>query len=98
MRTWALSAVAAGDRARAREILTALEVNSESGVCSAYYPALVRLGLGEHDQALAWLEAVEKERPANVILTAWLKPEPIWDPLRSDPRFQALLRRMNFPQ
>jgi serine/threonine-protein kinase len=51
--------------------------------------------LGEKDQALVWLEkAFEQRRP----LLAWLKASRLWDPLRDDPRFQDLLRRMNFPE
>ncbi len=49
---------------------------------------------GEKKPALGWLEkAYEQHTPALV----WLKAERTWDPLRSDPRFQDLLRHMNFP-
>jgi hypothetical protein len=52
-------------------------------------------GLGDKDQAFYWLEKAFEERDS-----AWfpmIKVSPLSDPLRSDPRFQALLRRMNFP-
>ncbi len=51
--------------------------------------------LEERDQALAWLEtAYERRRPRMVFLGV----NPIWDPLRSDPRFHDLLARMHLPQ
>ncbi len=50
--------------------------------------------LGEKDQAMAWLEKAYEERDGFLVqINAW----PMLDPLRDDPRFQALLRRMNFP-
>ena len=87
----------AGDRDRAQEALGAIQALRAGGTWSACYPALVAVGLGDQDGAVTWLEALAEERPTNVVLTAWMKPEPVWDPLRQDPRFQALLRRMNFP-
>jgi len=50
--------------------------------------------LGEKDQAMAWLEKAYDERDGFV---AYIKTWPEYDPLRGDPRFQALLRRMKFP-
>ncbi len=50
--------------------------------------------LEERNQALTWLEtAYERRRPRMVFLAV----DPIWDPLRSDPRFNDLLKRMNLP-
>jgi TolB-like protein/DNA-binding winged helix-turn-helix (wHTH) protein/Tfp pilus assembly protein PilF len=49
--------------------------------------------LGEHDAAFAWLEKAYAERSGM----PYLRTQPAFDPLRSDPRFQHLLRRMNFP-
>ena len=51
--------------------------------------------LGEKDQALAWLEKAYQQRDSRL---ASLKARRVWDPLRSDPRFQDLVRRMNFPE
>jgi hypothetical protein len=52
--------------------------------------AKVYAALGESDQAFQWLEkAYEGHR-----LLLWLKVDPEYDPLRSDPRFSALLRKM----
>jgi len=57
--------------------------------------AHVYVGLGETDQAFAWLERAYGERSFGM---AWLKVEPSWDSLRSDPRFTDLMRRVGLPQ
>ncbi len=49
--------------------------------------------LGEIDQAFDWLEKAYQDR---ISVLPWTKIEPRFDPLRSDPRYQALLRKMNF--
>ncbi len=49
---------------------------------------------GEKERALEWLEKAYQERLQNMI---YLSVYPKWDPLRDDPRFQDLLRRMNLP-
>jgi len=52
-------------------------------------------GLGEKDEAIAWLERAYEEHDQGLVD---IKAYPGLDTLRSEPRFQALLRRMNFPQ
>jgi tetratricopeptide (TPR) repeat protein len=61
---------------------------------AAYNLALAHLGLGDPDEAFRWLaRAVEARRgPFNE-----LNADPIFDPLRADPRFAELLQRMRFP-
>ena len=49
------------------------------------------IGMGDKDQAFAWLEKAYTQHSNVVIL---LKVDPLYDPLRSDPRFQDLLRRV----
>jgi TolB-like protein/DNA-binding winged helix-turn-helix (wHTH) protein/Tfp pilus assembly protein PilF len=56
--------------------------------------AYLYAGLGEKDQAFAYLEKAYQDRDWHLTL---LQIGPGFDPLRSDPRFQDLLRRMNFP-
>jgi len=56
--------------------------------------ANIYIGLGEHEEALRWLEAAFEERD---IFLVWLKEFWIYDSLRSDPRFQDILDRMDFP-
>jgi TolB-like protein/DNA-binding winged helix-turn-helix (wHTH) protein/tetratricopeptide (TPR) repeat protein len=68
--------------------------------------AYVHCELGERDAALAWLPHMEPDwEPAAAQQEAdvfpnlvTLRTEPMWDPLRSDPRFEELVRRMHFPQ
>jgi serine/threonine-protein kinase len=82
-----------GETERAREILGQLEqMRTHSHVnCTSF--AVVHLGLGEPDRALDWLENSCRQRePA---LTS-INVHPIYDPLRSEPRFQQLLRTMGF--
>jgi serine/threonine protein kinase/Flp pilus assembly protein TadD len=55
--------------------------------------ALVYLGLGDHDRAFEWLARAFEERELRMI---HLKVDPIFDPLRFDPRFDTLLRRAGF--
>lgn len=52
------------------------------------------LGVGDKETALSWIERGIEEHDQWLL---FLKVEPCWDPLRSEPRFQAALRRMNFP-
>jgi TolB-like protein/Tfp pilus assembly protein PilF len=51
-------------------------------------------GLGDKEQAFAWLEKAYQERRARMYL---LNVDPLLDPLRSDPRFQDLVRRVGLP-
>ena len=82
----------AGQKDQARKILEQLKQQAITGYVQPTAFALVCVGLGDKDQAIAWLEkAYAEER--GIYLTH-LKVEPPWDPLRSDPRFKGLLRRM----
>jgi len=51
--------------------------------------------LGEKDHAFAWLEKAYEERDTAL---SGLKVDVVWDNIRPDPRFQDLVRRMNYPQ
>ena len=63
--------------------------------CSGVYMAMLNAGLGEHEQTISWLQKAAEERDGMLsYLGTWLG----FDPLRADPRFQALLRRMHFPE
>jgi len=53
--------------------------------------ARIYAGMGDKDQAFVWLEKGYEERSTPLY---FLKVDPIWDPLRSDPRFNDLLRRI----
>ena len=68
---------------------------SKKGFRSPMEIALVYVGLQEHDTAFEWLEKAFQSRDARCY---FLNVDPRFDPLRSDPRSQSLLRRMNFPE
>ena len=90
--SWALGL--AGCREEALTILGELEKRRTQEYVPCFYMALANVGLGDTEQAISWLQEAEEERdPSLSQLSTW----PGLDPLRSDPRFQALLRRMNFP-
>jgi TolB-like protein len=61
---------------------------------AAYDIAQGALYAGDTARALDWLERACDDRDPNL---PYITCEPLWDPVRSDPRFQALLRRMNLP-
>lgn len=85
----------AGRKAEARKILNELlELNKTRYVTPAAL-ANVYIGLDEKDEAFVWLEKAFQER-SNYL--AFLKVFPIVDPLRSDPRFADLVRRVGLPQ
>jgi TolB-like protein/Tfp pilus assembly protein PilF len=81
----------AGQRERAEQILHASEALSKQRYVPSSALALIYLGLGERDKVLEWLEKAYDERDA---LLPWLKQMPEFDPMRSDARFQDLLRRV----
>jgi TolB-like protein/Tfp pilus assembly protein PilF len=83
-----------GDAGGARKVLAELEKRSHSRYVPALYFAAIHTGLGEKDAALQWLERAYDERNDRVIYDA---VEPMADPLRSEPRFDALLRRAGLP-
>ncbi|MBA4182723.1 MAG: hypothetical protein H0X49_01745 [Acidobacteria bacterium] len=58
-----------------------------------YHIALIYNGLGETEETLAWLERGFEQRDAKMV---FLKVEPKWNNLSSEPRFIDLMRRMNF--
>jgi len=84
----------AGRVERAREILQRLEALSREHYVASYHFAYVYTGLGEHDRAMDILEQAFEQRAGAVY---GIKGSFLLAPLRSHPRFQALLRRMNLP-
>ena len=91
----AVAYAAAGERGKAQEALTELKQLSQRRYVPPFEFATAYLGLGDKERALAYLEKAYEERSG---LLTYLKVDPSYDPLRSDPRFQSLLRRMNFPE
>jgi eukaryotic-like serine/threonine-protein kinase len=85
-----------GRREEAMRLIEELKGWSERGFDPLANIALVHAGLGQNDEAMRWLEKAYQARSAWLIGLA-LKVGPRWDALRSDPRFQDLLRRIGFP-
>jgi TolB-like protein/Tfp pilus assembly protein PilF len=85
----------AGERHKALEILSELERQSGQVYEPAFHIAQIYLGLGDEEQALAWLEKACDERSVWLI---WLGVDPKFDSLRSHPRFQELLKKVGFSQ
>ena len=69
--------------------------NAQRGAMSSATIAHHYVRLGEEEKALYWLWKAYEHHTRGLI---YLKVEPNFDPFRSDPRFQELVRRMNFPQ
>ena len=84
-----------GKRAGAEKLLDELETLSQSKYVSPYDLALVHIGLGDKDRAFQLLEKAYQERSSAL---SWLKVDARLDPLRSDARFQDLIRRVGLPQ
>jgi eukaryotic-like serine/threonine-protein kinase len=82
-----------GDRAGAMATLGELKKISPGGQVAPFNLALLYLGLGDHARTLEYLE---QAYAANSQQLVWLKVDAMYDPLRSEPRFMALLKRMNF--
>jgi TolB-like protein/Tfp pilus assembly protein PilF len=78
-----------GRREEAVKILNDLKSRSRAGFSNAPEIALVYVGLDDKDQGMAWLERAYAERFNPGVLM-----RPAFDPLRSDPRFQDLVRRI----
>lgn len=82
----------AGNRKEARKILEELEQLSKQKYVSSFPVAAVYAALGDRDEAFKQLEKAYTERSWAM---GMLKVNPVFDSLRSDPRFSELLRRMN---
>ncbi len=81
----------AGKTGRARAILAALREQASQRYVPSYWFALIHVGLGERDQALRELERAYEERST---VLAYLLIDPRLKPLREEPRFLELARRM----
>lgn len=80
-----------GRKEDARKMLAKIEAQSKDTYVSPVLVASVHCGLGEKDRAFASLEKAFIERDNRI---RYLKADPKFDPLRSDPRFTALLKRI----
>jgi TolB-like protein/DNA-binding winged helix-turn-helix (wHTH) protein/Flp pilus assembly protein TadD len=80
-----------GRRTEAQRVLTELIRKSEQSYVSAYDVAVIYAGLGDMDQAFAWLDKAIEQRSFWLV---WLKLDPRLDGLRRDQRFANLLQRV----
>ena len=83
----------AGDSSFARQVAAELEEKVKTEYVSPVELAIVYIALGDKEKALDWTERAIDERRG---WAAYLRVHPIVDPLRSEPRFEALIKRMTF--
>ena len=84
-----------GERKRALQVLRELEERARERYVPAFSFAVLQVGLGDIDRAFEWLDKAYAERYNRL---AYLRVEPTWDPVRADPRFDALQRRIGLPR
>jgi TolB-like protein/DNA-binding winged helix-turn-helix (wHTH) protein/Tfp pilus assembly protein PilF len=83
-----------GERRQALRTLKQLKAVSKEHFVPSFFFALAYAALEDKDQAFSWLEKGCDERYTRY---AYLEVEALWDPLRSDPRFSDLIRRVGIP-
>jgi pentatricopeptide repeat protein len=81
----------AGHRVEALQLLEELKERQKHGYIPAAAFVNAYLGLGDSDQVFAWCERAYQEH-SNILL--WIKVHPFFDPVRGDPRFADLVRRV----
>jgi TolB-like protein/Tfp pilus assembly protein PilF len=84
-----------GNLVEAQKILGELQRQSKVAYVSPYMIAAIYSGLGQRDKAFEFLEKAYQERSPDLVY--FVKADLRMDALRSDPRFQDLMHRMNFP-
>jgi DNA-binding winged helix-turn-helix (wHTH) protein/TolB-like protein len=84
----------AGKATEARAVLREMDALSRQRFVTSYGVALVHAGLGRADEAFQWLGRAFDERSHWLV---WLRLDPRWKSLHHDPRFPALVAKMNFP-
>ena len=85
----------AGRRGEALKLIDELKARARQHHITGFLFAQAYTGLGEKDEAMAWLDRAYEEHDQDMVD---IKAYPGWDTLHSEPRFQALVRRINFPQ
>jgi TolB-like protein/DNA-binding winged helix-turn-helix (wHTH) protein/Tfp pilus assembly protein PilF len=82
-----------GRRADAQKVLDKLNELSKHEYVSPVWRAKIYAGLEEKDMAFEWLEKAYEDR--SIVSVGYIKPNPMFDPLRTDRRYADLLRRTN---
>ncbi|MBI3326610.1 MAG: tetratricopeptide repeat protein [Nitrospinae bacterium] len=80
-----------GQRSQARQVLAELQERAQHAYVRPLASAWISIGLDEKDAAFAWLEKAYADRDPYLTL---LNADPVYDPLRADPRFTALLKNI----
>ena len=80
------------NKIEAGKILDQLVQLSKQRYVAAYSFTLVYLGLGDKEEALRWLEKSYQDRAGSDI--GYIRVDPLLDPLRGDPRFEALAEKI----
>ncbi len=93
---WAQAKAHTGDKDAARRMLSELDQISQHREVPSYLRALLYLSLNNKDEALRWLEQGYEERDGSNI--CWINVDPLLDPLRGDPRFEALVKKVIAPK
>jgi len=95
--TLALAHYHLGNLEEANKLLEEIKAQSEttSAGSPAFYVAMIYTQMGEIDTAFEWLEKAYKDHEVEMY---WLKVEPPFEPLRSDPRWQEMLDKVGFPE
>jgi len=86
---------ASGNKVEAQRVLAELKELSLRRYVSPYGIAMIYAALGDKEQAFQWLEKANDERNTEMV---FLKVDPRADPLRNDPRFADLVKRIGLPQ
>jgi len=84
---------AQGKRTEALQIIKELEEMSGANLSQAHWIAKICATLNEKELAFSWLD----RGLATGAIGSFYKDEPVWDPIRSDPRFEALVEKMFTP-
>ena len=82
-----------GKRVEAQKVLDKLNELSKQKYVSAIFMAKIYAGLADKERAFVWLEKAYEDR--SIVSVGFIKTNPMFDPLRSDPRFVDLLCRTN---
>ena len=85
-----------GNKEAAVQMLAELEELAQHGHVHAYWRTILYLSLGNRDEAIRWLEQGVADHEGLDI--AWIKVDPLLDPLRGDPRFEELVQRVVAPK
>ncbi len=83
-----------GKRAEAMEVLHHIEAKSKNRYVTPYAATLIYLGVSDKDKTITLLNQCVAERTNWLV---WLLKDPRWDPMRADPRFQEIVRKVGFP-